>query len=86
MSSHQKALFLESEHGQFVIRDALKPTPGPDDLLVKLDAVALNPADWKVQVYGVLITHYPAILGVDGAGTVEELGENVKGFSKGDKV
>lgn len=87
MSAQQKALFLDSVQGQFTVREAPKPIPGPGDLLIRVEAAALNPVDWKTQAEGFfLVTVYPVILGTDGAGTVEELGEGVIGFSKGDKV
>ncbi|KAI0715793.1 GroES-like protein [Cerioporus squamosus] len=64
------------------------PTPGPDDVLVKVIAAALNPGDWKVQEYGVTAIGgtYPYISGLDGAGVVEEVGSQVKNLAKGDRV
>ena len=56
------------------------------ELLVKIHATALNPVDWKIREYAYFITEYPAVLGTDSAGTVEEVGEGVTGFAKGDKV
>lgn len=32
------------------------------------------------------VTEYPAVLGTDSAGVVEEVGEDVTGFAKGDAV
>ncbi|KIJ39259.1 hypothetical protein M422DRAFT_175326, partial [Sphaerobolus stellatus SS14] len=48
----------------------------------------LNPADWKIQRYGAphTVSDYPAIFGLDSAGIVEEVGESVTKFQKGDKV
>ncbi|KAJ7435796.1 GroES-like protein, partial [Mycena galericulata] len=51
-----------------------------------LRAAALNPADWKRQKYGLYIEKYPAVLGWDIAGDVEELGQGVQGYSKGERV
>ena len=65
---------------------ARHPKAGSGEILVKIHATALNPVDWKIQVYNFFIEQYPAILGTDSAGTVEELGEGVTGFAKGDKV
>jgi Zn-dependent alcohol dehydrogenase len=42
--------------------------------------------DWKIPKYGVVREEYPAILGADGAGIVEQVGEGVTAFKKGDKV
>ncbi|THU85544.1 GroES-like protein [Dendrothele bispora CBS 962.96] len=87
MPSEQKALFLESKQGRFVVSSTPKPTSPPaGELIVKIQATALNPADWKIQAFGVIYEKYPVILGYDIAGDVEEVGEGVVGFQKGDRV
>ncbi|KAF9037648.1 chaperonin 10-like protein [Panaeolus papilionaceus] len=82
----QKALFLESKQGDFVLREAPIPQPGTGQLLIKIKATGLNPIDWKIQKFGVYVEQYPAILGSDIAGDVEEVGEGVTEFNKGDRV
>ena len=62
------------------------PSPGPDEVLVKVHSVALNPADWKIQKYGVIVNTFPAVLGVDIAGEVVKLGDGVEGLRVGDRV
>src|SRR5258708_36836534 len=58
-------------------RDALvdveiaKPSPNPRDLLVKVEAVSVNPVDTKVRMRGNPDPDTPKILGYDAAGTVE---------------
>jgi NADPH:quinone reductase-like Zn-dependent oxidoreductase len=42
--------------------------------------------DWKIQQSGIFVEKYPATLGTDVAGVVEEVGEGVAAFKKGDKV
>jgi NADPH:quinone reductase-like Zn-dependent oxidoreductase len=42
--------------------------------------------DWKVQQHGIFVEKYPASLGTDIAGVIEEVGEGVTAFKKGDKV
>lgn len=39
-----------------------------------------------LSVSGRAITEYPAVIGNDSAGVVEEIGEGVTGFVKGDEV
>ncbi|THU85449.1 GroES-like protein [Dendrothele bispora CBS 962.96] len=85
--SEQKALLIESKQGRFVVSSIPKPTlPPPGELIVKVQATALNPVDWKIQAYGIFYEKYPAIVGSDVAGDVEEIGEGVVGFKKGDRV
>lgn len=87
MSPTQKALYVNKKFGDLVIEDApIYNKPGPGEILIKIKATSLNPIDWKNQKYGVFIEEYPAILGGDVAGDVEELGEGVKEFKKGDRV
>lgn len=82
----QKALFLESKQGQFVVRQREVPSPGSGQLLVKVYATALNNIDWKVQQTGAHVDIYPAILGSDIAGEVVEVGHGVTSFVKGQRV
>lgn len=66
-----------------------EPILKPGTIKIKLAAAGLNPFDWKL-VDGILkdqMQHiFPLILGVDGAGVVEETGEGVTRFRKGDRV
>ncbi|KAF9037646.1 chaperonin 10-like protein [Panaeolus papilionaceus] len=82
----QKALFLQSKFGEFAISETNIPHPGPGEVLIKVKAVGLNPADWKIQKHESFIEQYPVILGLEFAGDIEEIGEGVTGFEKGDKV
>jgi len=85
--SQQKALFLESKQGEWVVRTKAIQKPQAGELLVKIHATALNPVDWKIQKYGLpYVDGYPAVLGTDSSGTVEEVGEGVEVFVKGDRV
>ncbi|KAJ4475918.1 chaperonin 10-like protein [Lentinula edodes] len=84
--SQQKALLLEKAKGAFVVSTVPISKPGPGQISIKVIAAALNPVDWKIQAWDFFMKKYPAILGTDIAGDVEEIGEGVEGFSKGDKV
>lgn len=65
-----------------------KPEPGPGEVLVRLTGAALNPFDRAV--YDGFLRHlphtFPLILGFDGAGIVEEVGETVERFEEGSAV
>ncbi|KAL7748684.1 hypothetical protein RI367_005837 [Sorochytrium milnesiophthora] len=62
------------------------PTAGPNEIVVKNAAIALNPVDFKVQASGFSVRQWPAVLGCDVAGVVHEVGSDVKRFKKGDRV
>ncbi|KAI5120695.1 hypothetical protein M0805_007658 [Coniferiporia weirii] len=85
--AQQKALFLQTPvNGKWVIGPKDIPKPGPGELVVKIHATALNPVDWKIRARNFFVEKYPVILGSDSSGTVEEVGESVQGFAKGDRV
>ena len=86
MSQLQKALYLVAKQGSFALKSAPIPRPGPGEILIKQAAVGLNPIDAKIQSLGFFLKEYPAILGLDLAGTVEEVGEGVTNVKKGDRV
>jgi NADPH:quinone reductase len=69
------------------VRDLPTPEPGPGELLVKLVASATNPVETKIRAAGSWSgIPLPAVLGYDGAGTVEKLGPGVTEFAPGDAV
>ena len=64
--------------------DVPVPAPGPRDLLVRVMAVSVNPADVKVRA-GVRPPDF-RILGYDAAGVVVAVGDEVSLFAVGDEV
>ncbi|MGC9259313.1 MAG: zinc-binding alcohol dehydrogenase family protein [Phycisphaerae bacterium] len=62
------------------------PRPGPQDLLVKIKAVALNPLDVRLRATVKTPLTHPRILGWDAAGIVEDMGAEVEDFQLGDAV
>jgi NADPH:quinone reductase-like Zn-dependent oxidoreductase len=77
------------------LADTGLPEAGADDVLVRVRAAALNPADWHIlrgdplvaRLMGVGLTKPKArVAGIDVAGVVEAAGVNVRGLRKGDEV
>lgn len=61
------------------------PTPGPDDVLVDVSYAGVNYID-TYQRSGLYPMATPFTLGIEGAGTVREVGSNVIGITAGDRV
>lgn len=73
------------------LEEVERPTPAPDEILVKVYASAVNPIDMKIRDGSIMDRLHvkfqlPIILGWDAAGVVEEFGSKVTGFKKGDEV
>ena len=68
-----------------VLEDAPDPEPGAGEVLVRLRASALNHLDVWIRK-GMPSVQKPRILGADGAGVVEALGDGVSGFEVGERV
>jgi zinc-binding alcohol dehydrogenase/oxidoreductase len=82
-----KAVRIHEDGGPEVLRyeDADDPIAGPGEVLIRLKAASLNHLDiWTRQ--GLPSAPKPRILGADGAGVVEALGEGADGFAAGDEV
>ena len=77
------------------LADTGLPEVGAGDVLVRVRAAALNPADWHLlrgdplvaRLMGVGLTRPKArVAGVNAAGVVEAAGANVRGLANGDEV
>ncbi len=70
------------------LREIPNPLPPQNtELLVRLRAAGINPIDTKLRDRGTFYPDkMPAILGCDGAGVVEAVGNAVKRFQVGDEV
>jgi NADPH:quinone reductase len=62
------------------------PVPASDEVLVRVHAASLNPVDFKVAAIGSNLWSYPHVLGVDSAGAVEQVGQDVTHWQLGDRV
>jgi NADPH2:quinone reductase len=68
-----------------VLEDVPDPSPAPGEVLIRLRASALNHLDVWIRK-GLPSVPKPRILGADGAGVVESVGEGVTGFEPGQPV
>jgi len=72
--------------GSVVEFTAADPSPGPNDLLVEVRGVSVNPVDFKVRANRPPPEGDPKILGWDAAGVVKAIGSDVTLFKVGDEV
>ncbi|MFK4790864.1 NADP-dependent oxidoreductase [Microbacterium sp. ZW T5_56] len=72
------------------IVDADVPTPGPEEVRVRVAAAGLNPVDWKVaaseQMARAFHVSVPGGYGSDFAGVIDAVGDRVGSWSVGDRV
>lgn len=84
-----KAVLFHQHGGPEVLAysDFPTPEPGPGQVLVRLQAAALNRLDiWVRNGWPGIKLLYPHIPGADGAGVVAGLGPGVSGWKEGDRV
>jgi len=90
-----KAIRLHEFGGPEVLRyeDAPVPEPKSGEVLVRVQAVGVNPPDWYLREgYRMLPpewqpkVRFPTIPGTDLSGVVEAIGDGVAGFAVGDEV
>ena len=82
-----KAVRIHEDGGPdvLVLEEVPDPVAGPGEVLIRVRASALNHLDVWIRK-GLPSVPKPRILGADGAGVVEALGEGVSGFEPGQRV
>jgi len=77
-----------SDEKSFILFETEKPVATGKNILVKIEAISVNPVDYKVRQNSAKNTEleHPKIIGWDAVGIVESVGEDVKLFEAGDKV
>ncbi|WP_256819135.1 zinc-dependent alcohol dehydrogenase family protein [Pseudomonas putida] len=88
MNQTMLAAIAESAQTPLVVRHIARPVPGKGQVLVRIHAAGVNPLDTKIAIGAGAHARQelPAVLGLDLAGTVVELGEAVDGFTPGQEV
>jgi NADPH:quinone reductase-like Zn-dependent oxidoreductase len=77
------------KHGgpeELVVEEFERPTPGEDELLVKVHAAGINPVDTYFRDGSYTPVELPFTPGSDLAGVVVETGEKVTGFEVDDRI
>ncbi len=69
------------QSGALTVETRPVPSPGPGEVLVKVRAAGVNPADWKSAR-----RRAGLVAGTDVSGTIDTLGEGVTGWKVGDPV
>jgi len=84
-----KAILVHGFGGPEVFRleEVPKPQPGPGQVLVRMQAIGVNPVETYIRAgtyaYKPALPYTP---GNDGAGVIEQVGADVKEFKAGDRV
>lgn len=83
-----RALLLENYNAPFTLADIPCPVALGNNVLVRIKASGVNPLDIKIRAGkgGHANMPLPAVLGMDLAGTVEQVGPDVSTFKPGDDV
>lgn len=79
-----RSVLRHTGQGKAIVEQCPIPLPASGEARIKVEAVALNPIDWKMLYRQVLPD--PTILGCDFVGIVECLGEHVDRIKVGDRV
>ena len=78
MAGKHQAAIIPQKGVPLSVVDRATPEPGPNDVLIEVKAIALNPVDYFQRDLGMPpIPSYPAVVGSDVAGLVVKVGSNV---------
>jgi NADPH2:quinone reductase len=88
MAATVKAICIHQTGGPEVLswEDVAIGEPGPDEVRLRHTAVGLNFIDINHRTGTYRLDSLPAVIGMEGAGVIEQVGEAVEGFASGDRV
>ncbi len=86
MATAGRACILEEPGAPAVVRDITVDDPGPNEVLVRLVASGVCHTDLTVKALNGNGMAFPIVLGHEGAGIVEKVGEGVTHLQPGDPV
>jgi NADPH2:quinone reductase len=87
-ASSMRVLLQEAHGAPMRLTEIAGPRPARNEVLVRIKASGVNPLDLKIQEGRADHARQPlpAVLGLDLAGVVEEVGEGMTTFKRGDEV
>lgn len=80
LNTMNQAAWIHEKGARLTVGVCSLTAPGPEEILIKNHAWGINPIDWKIQNFGVMLEKYPAIFGFDIAGEVVAVGGLVEKF------
>jgi propanol-preferring alcohol dehydrogenase len=86
MVQNMRAMTLKQPHSPLFLEEIPIPRPGANQLLLKVKACGICRTDLHILDGELKKPKLPLILGHQVVGVVEEIGKNVKGYQKGDRV
>jgi S-(hydroxymethyl)mycothiol dehydrogenase len=86
MATEGKAVMLLEPGAPAVLEDIVVDDPGPGEVLIRLSASGVCHTDLTVKNLNGNGMPFPIVLGHEGAGIVERVGEGVSGLEPGDPV
>ncbi|WP_428390286.1 quinone oxidoreductase family protein [Lichenicoccus sp.] len=83
-----KSIRIHQHGGPEILRWEDTPTPAPaaGEALIRQDAIGVNFIDVYYRTGMYKLPSFPAVLGMEGAGIVEAVGDKVTGVAPGDRV
>ena len=89
-SGKMRAIVIHAYGGPDVMKleEVARPEPTEDEVLIRVVAASINPVDVAIRkgYLAKLVGGFPLILGMDAAGIVEKIGNNVTTYKAGDPV
>jgi NADPH:quinone reductase-like Zn-dependent oxidoreductase len=91
MSTTFQAVRYHAYGGPEVLKleSLLLPTPGEGEVLIRVHFAGVNPIDWKLRsgaYHAYMPVSFPAIPGIDVSGVIEQVGDGVTEWKKGQAV
>lgn len=81
------ALIVDAKPLSRAIKDRGIPTPGPEEILVRVEAAGLNPVDARIGNIDIpMWPDMPTVPGAEASGVIVAIGNEVKAFKVGDRV